>query len=308
MTAHTFEAADRRPELIALALRVGLGILFVIGGWNKLGQLLDPAREAAILAAYMGPKGYINAFFAQFLFAGPAGGWLTPWGFLTTLSAFELVSGLALIAGFLVRPLALLYGFLLWTFVMALPVVTTPGVEVTVKTFAAPAMLVQIRDIALSGISFVLFNLGPGAYSQDARLFGAAPQNRVGWENLGLLLRLSVAAPLIVGGIFAGLGPIPTFATAPWILLVIGVLLLAGGLGVRVAGAAVVAVMLWYIWTKVSADKSLIANLNGFKREFTFIAAGAVLAYAGGGAKFTLARGLEWVRALFGARPGTAGE
>ena len=31
-------------------------------------------------------------------------------------------------------------------------------------------------------------------------------------------------------------------------------------------------------------------NLNGFKREFAFLAAAAVLAYAGGGAKFTIDR------------------
>jgi uncharacterized membrane protein YphA (DoxX/SURF4 family) len=298
MTTLAQQPTDIRPDLTALALRVGLGLLFVIGGWNKLSQLIDPAREAGLVGKYMGSHGYINEFFAQYLFDG----WLTPWGFLTILSTFELLSGLALLAGLLVRPLALLYGFLLWTFVMALPVVTTPGVEVTVETFTAPAMLVQIRDIALSGMMFVLFNLGSGALSVDARLFGsAALETKAAWENLGLLLRLSIAAPLVVGGLFGGLGPVPTFATPRWILFPLGVLL-GLGVGVRVLGAVVAAVMLWYIWTKTSLDKSLIANLNGFKREVAFLSAGGVLAYAGGGPKYTLLAAVEWTRAFLATR------
>lgn len=296
------QPTDIRPDLTALALRVGLGAVFVIGGWSKLGQLIDPARQAGLVGNYMGPHGYINEFFAQYLFTGPLGELLTPWGFLTVLSTFELLSGLALLAGLLVRPLALIYGFLLWTFVMALPVVTAPGVEVTVETFTAPAMLVQIRDIALSGMMFVLFNLGSGALSVDARLFGsAALETKAAWENLGLLLRLSIAAPLVVGGLFGGLGPLPTFATPRWILFPLGVLL-GLGVGVRVLGAVVAAVMLWYIWAKTSVDKSLIANLNGFKRELAFLSAGGVLAYAGGGPKYTLMAAVEWMRAFLATR------
>jgi|OM-RGC.v1.029007504 hypothetical protein len=43
------------------------------------------------------------------------------------LSVFELVSGLLLIVGLVVRPLSLAYAFLLWSFVVALPVMTAPG-------------------------------------------------------------------------------------------------------------------------------------------------------------------------------------
>jgi uncharacterized membrane protein YphA (DoxX/SURF4 family) len=88
---------------------VGIGLVFVIGGWNKLSQLIDPAREAAIVAAYTRPHGYINVFFTDYLFSGAFGEWLTPWSFLTLLSTFELVSGLALITGLLVRSLALIW-------------------------------------------------------------------------------------------------------------------------------------------------------------------------------------------------------
>jgi len=54
----------------ATILRIGLGLVFVIGGYNKLSQLLDPDRTAAIVGSYTGGKGYINEFFMNYLFAG----------------------------------------------------------------------------------------------------------------------------------------------------------------------------------------------------------------------------------------------
>lgn len=280
--------AYNRPEIWALVLRVGLGCVFIIGGWFKLSKLLSAEHQAAIVAKYMSPHGYINQFFADYLFTGQFGDWLTPWFFLSALSTFELLAGLALVAGFLVRPLSLIFAFMMWSFVFALPVATAPGMTITVDTFTTPAMLVQSRDIALSGMMFVLFNLGPGAYSADEKLFGPYPDAQTtNWDNLGLLLRLSIAVPFLVGGAFAGLPAIKTFGTAGWILLPIGILL-ASGLAVRPVGIAVAAIMVYYIGSKISLEASLVINLNAFKREVAFLAAGAVLAIAGGGHKFTL--------------------
>ena len=280
---------------VALLLRIGLGSVFVIGGWSKLSQLLDPARSEAIVALYTGPKGYINTFFLEYLF-GPSS-WLSPWGFLTTLSTFEFISGVALLAGFLVRPLALLYGFLLWTFVFSLPVVLTPGVAVAEKTYLAPALLVQIRDITLSGLMFILFNLGSGAYSLDARLMGsAAKQPTANWEHLGLLLRLSLAATLLVGGFFAGMANIKTFGMPALLMIAAGVAMLVDHRAARVAGGVLVAMMLIYILGKISFEKSLIANLNAVKREFAFVAAGLVLAIRGGGQLYTVPSFIERAR------------
>lgn len=276
-----------RPDTMALGLRLGLGAVFVIGGYNKLAQLIDPATQGAILGRYLGPLGYINGFFSELLFQGPLGSVITPWGFLTTLSTFELVGGVALIVGLAVRPLALVYGFLLWSFVMALPVATAPGI-VAPDTYTSPALLVQARDVALSGLMFVLFNLGAGARSLDGWLIGAgATAKTANWDNLGLLARFSLAAPLLIGGMFAGLDHIHTFQ-APAVLLVgLGAAVL-GGMQVRVAALGVAFVMLAFAAQSVDFDRSLIANLNGVKREFALFAAAAVLARFGGGAKFTL--------------------
>ncbi len=271
---------------IALWLRLGLGAVFVIGGWSKLSQLLDPAQASAIVEQYVGPAGYINAFFLDYLFTGLPGSLFTPWGFLTLLSSFELLSGLLLLAGLLVRPLALIYAFLLWSFVFSLPVVTTPGVETELETYTSPALFVQVRDIALSGMMFVLFNLGAGRFSVDAALGRSLPPAPgTDPEAIGLLLRLSLAAPLLVGGFFAGMANIQSFALYAPLLIIAGMSLVAG-VGLRLLAAVSFAGMSWYMLGKISADNSLIANLNGFKREFALATGYAVLGWFGGGSRF----------------------
>lgn len=282
----------------ATLLRVGLGLVFVIGGISKLSQLLDPQRMANIVGNYTGGKGYINDFFLSYLFS--EGSWITPWGFLTTLSTFELFSGMALVAGLMVRPLALIYAFLLWTFVFSLPVVTTPGVESPVATYTSPAMFVQIRDIALSGFMFALLAMGSGRYSLDSKILSnGVNTDNISWHHMGLLLRLSLAAPLIIGGMFGGFANIATYATAQPILLVLGALLLLG-VKARVAAAATFCVMLWFIATKVNLDKTLIANLNGFKREFAMLAVSAILAARGAGNAYTPTDVINRVRYALG--------
>lgn len=272
---------------VALYLRTGLGLVFIIGGLSKLSQLLNSATHDGMVASYMGTSGYINALFQEYLFTGTLGQMISPSGFLTLLSSFEFLSGVALVAGFLVRPLSLLYGFLLWSFVIALPTMTVPGVAFEAETYTAPAIFVQIRDIALSGMMFVLFNLGAGPYSIDGRQVTNAPAGDP--QLLRLLLRFSLALPFIVGGFFGAFASVNDFATVQWLLAGVGLLLLLGpDQSVRVAGAAVVVVMVWYLAQKFSFDKSLIANLNGIKRELALMAAGASLTLVGGGERFTL--------------------
>lgn len=274
-------------DLIALFLRIGLGTVFIIGGTYKLGLLLDSSTTQAMVDNYMSTSGYINALFQEFLFTGSLGNVITPFGFLTALSAFELISGIALVIGLMVKPLSLFYAFLLWTFVIALPTMTVPGVEISEKTYTSPAIFVQIRDIALSGMMFVLFNLGAGLKSVDGRF--NIPSKSVNWDQLGLLLRLSLAATMIVAGIFGGFAKVPNFNTADILLTLTGLVLVFGNQTmIRAAGGSVVLIMAWYMIYKLNFDNSVIKNLNGFKREFALMAGGLALAYIGGGSKYTL--------------------
>ncbi len=268
----------------ALWLRVGLGTVFIIGGISKLSLLLNSATHQGMVDNYMGSSGYINALFQEFLFSG---GWLTPGFFLTSLSAFELISGVMLVAGLMVRPLALFYAFLLWSFVFSLPTQTVPGIDIGVKTYTSPALFVQVRDITLSGVMFVLYNLGAGRASLDHR-FNQYSSGIQDWDKLGLLLRLSLGVCLLVGGFFAGFANIQSFKVPGLLLIVSGLLLVFGSPRVVAgAGAAVMAIMVWYIVQKLNLDKSVIANLNGVKREFALLAMAWVLVRLGGGSHYT---------------------
>lgn len=270
-------ASQTHLAQVALALRIGLGALFVVGGVNKLSKLLSPAASDQIVASYTSTTGYINEFFMAFLFAPGAA--LTPWSFLTALSTFELVTGIMLLAGLLVRPVALIYAFLLWTFVIALPVVTTNGVDPGVRTYMAPAILVQIRDIALSGFMFVLYGLGSGLRSLDYRLFGPeALQPVMSWPVASLLLRLSVAVVLIVGGLFAGMPSIKTYFEPGLLLVAIALAVLWGGTATRYAAGVVCGVLFVYMLGKIGIDKGLIGSLNAIKRELALFAGAFVLA------------------------------
>ena len=195
-----------------------------------------------------------------------------------------------LVAGLLVRPLSLIWALVLWSFVISLPVVTTPGVDPLATTYTSPALLVQMRDVALSGLFFMLYNLGSGRLSLDEKLHtGSAILEKninKSWNEMGLLLRVSLALPFLVAGFFHGLDHIQTFKLPALISLVLGVGILFG-IQTRIIGSAVVLAMVYYIFQKLNIDKSVIANLNGFKRELGLLAAGIVLLHAGGGSHYT---------------------
>jgi len=148
-------------DQIALILRLGVGLVFLAGGLAKLSRLLVPSAQADLVNLYVSPAGYINQFFFDYLFVdGVLSTFMTPWFFLTSLSALELVAGVALLVGIGVRAFSLIFAFLCWTFVIALPVVNATGFDIVTKTHTAPAILVMIRDIAISGILLVLYNIG----------------------------------------------------------------------------------------------------------------------------------------------------
>lgn len=283
----SLEYSIEQLKIAALILRIGLGAVFLIGGLSKLSQLLSASQHDLIVTTYLSPTGYINSFFQDWLFTGNLGNLINASQFLTALSTFELFSGIALILGLMVRPLAIIYGFMLWSFVISLPTLTVPGAEREVTTYFAPAILVQIRDISLSGLMFALFCLGAGKYSIDNLRFNNTPNPD--WNAYGLLMRLSLAFTLLVGGFFAGHQDIVSFSTNGLLLVILGGgLLLADGRYLKAFAGAAALVFIWHIYMKINLDKSLLANLNSFKREIGLLLASVVLMHLGGGRNFTL--------------------
>ncbi|WP_205743728.1 hypothetical protein [Grimontia sedimenti] len=69
---------------------------------------------------------------------------------------------------------------------------------------------------------------------------------------------------------------------------------------VKIAGGVVLAIMIWFMFTKLNVDKGVIANLNGVKREFALAAAGLVLMKLGGGERFTLIDLINRSKHVFG--------
>ena len=231
----------------AFILRIGLGLVFLAGGLAKLSKLLVPAKQEDMVNLYLSAGGYINQFFFDYLFHnGILSALMSPWLFLTALSMLEFIAGIALIIGLGVKFFSLLFALLCWSFVISLPVVNASGFEIVTKTHTAPAILVMIRDIALSGFLFILYNLGSGVWSLDEKIFGPQVKAKeVNWDALGLLLRVSLGLVFVVGGAFYGLENIKSFAPAI-ILLPIGIVLLFGN-GARYAGVAALFVIAWYM-------------------------------------------------------------
>lgn len=287
---NVFETAPARissaaADKAALILRTGLAAVFLTGGWWKLSRAIDPQRSDALIESYLASDGYINAFFYDYLFVGNSV-FMTPLAFMITLSAIELLAGFALLFGLFVRSLSFAFAFLMWTFVLALPVVTAGAPDEGFATHYSPALLVQIRDIGLSGMFFCLLALGSGRFSLDRTLFGRgyAPEV-VNMDNIGLLLRLSVAATFLVGGFFAGYGHIKSFVDVPLLLILIGVML-ATGHAMRIAAGLAIAVVAYYSAASIDFDRSVLDNANAIKREFAFLAAGAILLLYQGGRRF----------------------
>ena len=179
---------------------------------------------------------------------------------------------------------------MLWSFVIALPVVTTNGVDPGVSTYMAPALLVQIRDVALSGIMFVLFGLGSGLRSLDVqgvRQRGRATDHELGCRPVCCCAcrRPSCSSS---AGPFAGMPNIKTFIEPGVVLFALGLMLLWGGRAARYAAGATCAVLLIYMLGKIGIDKGLLGSLNAVKREVALFAGAFVIAARGCGELWTV--------------------
>ena len=129
---------DRLSDTALLAARVLLASVFLMAGFGKLG-------DVAGFAGYMASGG-VPAFLA--------------WPVIL----FEILGGLALIAGFQTRAVALALG----AFCIASGVLYhfDPADQMQMTSF--------LKNVALAGGYLALAIAGPGRYALDARLGGRA--------------------------------------------------------------------------------------------------------------------------------------
>lgn len=136
MASPTVPAPAKLQTLAAPAGRVLLALIFVLAGW---GKLMDPA----------GTAGYIAS--------GGLPGWLV-WPTI----ALEMVGGLMIAAGVLVRPVALaLAGFTVLAGVLyhLVPGLGMEGFERMIQ------MIHMQKNLAIAGGLLLLTAFGPGAYA-----------------------------------------------------------------------------------------------------------------------------------------------
>lgn len=253
-------------------LRVALGVVFVLGG-VRIGFPAEGREELA--ASYVDPQsGWISPFFVEQIT-----GWLgmSVETFLQFQGYLEISLGLLLIAGVFTPVVAVVVGFMFWSFAVANPVVG----EIRLS-----------RDVALAGLCLALVVAGPGRWSVDGGIRGAASWFSERRDAALVVIRLSLAFTLLASAVFTGgvmanhlneTLPVP-------IVLALGVLLLAG-VAPRFAAAAFVMWMGVVIPVEIVAE-GLLGGLDSIKREIGLLAGAIVYAIAGSD-RWSLFRPLE---------------
>ncbi|WP_163832869.1 DoxX family membrane protein [Spartinivicinus ruber] len=273
-TGQTYQVAVMRTAFI---LRVGLGGWLVVEALIKFLGLLSPSQFADMLGFYLGAAGYINQFFQYFLFQSSWGHLFSPASLLALLAMVELVVGCSLIAGLAVRWNAMLTFFMLVFYVIALPVMTVPNIQLDVAVYTAPAPLVQIREVAMAIAAFVLYKLAPEAGRINVETNLEVMQKH--WYSLWGQLRYALILPLVVAALFGGFGHIPTLAAPAFLLAALGAALTVDSLKV-VKWAAWIAAMVFFHYALFMIDWSdnCLKNLYVIRREFGLVSISVALA------------------------------
>lgn len=248
-------------DILPTVLRCTLGLVFILGG-TKIGFPPDPE---ALAASYIDPQtGWIHPVVADFITVQLG---MSIASFLQIQGLVEILIGALLILGIFTTPVALIMGFMFWSFAVANPVLG----EIRLS-----------RDIALAGICVALAIAGPGRWSLDVQLRKVKAWFEERRDIVLVIIRLSLAFTLIASTLVT-VDPFvnPLNSTLP-IFMVLGLgLLLAFGILPRWTAGALMAWMLFVVINSLMA-KGLIAGLEGTKRElgimigsFTYFMAGA---------------------------------
>jgi uncharacterized membrane protein YphA (DoxX/SURF4 family) len=235
-------------------------VIFVVGG-IKLAFLGD---TTALVASYTDPaKGWIAPVFQEQITQRLG---LSVGVFLRSQGLLEIALGVLLILGLGTSLVALLIGLMFWSFTVANPVAG----EIRLS-----------RDLALMGCCFAVALSGTGAWSLDKRLWHRTSTFLPRRDGVLLLLRLSLAYPLVAAAVFSS-GPFanPLNTTVPVVVvLLIGVLLAAGVYPRWVAGL----LGLWMVYVVAASmlTQGAYFGLDAAKRELGLLVASLVYALLG---------------------------
>ncbi|MBI4382365.1 MAG: zf-HC2 domain-containing protein [candidate division NC10 bacterium] len=254
-----------RLEALVTMLRVALGAIFVIGGL----KLVHPAAfgipgQEALALKFLDPEmGYISPFIAAKII-GTLGVRIST--FLLIQGWVEIVLGVLLVGGVGTRMVAMNMGLMFWAFTVASPLV---------------GQLRLSRDLALMGLSFAIAVTGADTWSLEGHWRGRRSQFADRRDVVLVLIRFSLAYPLIVSALFTG-GAFdnPLNGTLPrGLILLVGLLLAAGVLprGVML----LVALWMLFLLPATLATKGIFQGLDVVKREIGLFAASLAYLVAG---------------------------
>lgn len=253
------------PDHLLAILRIALGVVFVIGGFKLvLTPWIGVPDAQALVAQYTDPAtGYISPLFATKITETLG---LSIGTFLLIMGVMEITLGVMLGVGIFTPMVAVQMGLMLWAFTAANPVVGAIRLS---------------RDLALMGLCFAVALAGAGAWSLDGYWRRLPPLVR-GRRNVVLVIvRLSLAYPLLASAIFSGgVFENPLNTTLPGGIVFLLGLLLAAGLLARWVSLLLALWMLYLLPAHVAAE-GLFLGLNEVKREIGLLAASLV--YAGWG-------------------------
>lgn len=255
----------RRWDTGVGVLRVGLGLVFIIGGLKLVAPtLFGLAGREALAASFTDPTtGFIAPWLAERI-SGDLG--IAVSTFLFAQGIAEMILGLFLVAGVGTRMVALNAAVMFWLFTVAAP----------------EAGAVRLgRDVALAAVAVALVGTGGGRGSFDWRR-AKRPEPPAPRRDLALLLiRLGLAYTLLTAGVFTG-GNFDNLlnTTLPVPLVVLLGLTLAAGVGPRWVMIPV-AVWLVYLLPTELADHQLFSGLDTVKREIGLSVAALLYIAAG---------------------------
>lgn len=253
------------PDSLMTLLRSVLGLIFVIGGLKLVAPTLFGILDHQALAkSFTDPaKGWISPFFVQQItdvLGIPISTFLYIQGWI------EMLTGVAMISGFATPIVAVMMGLMFWSFTVASPVL---------------GQIRLSRDLALMGLCFATALAGSGRWSVDWAWRGLSSMFCERRDLVLLVIRLSLAFPLVTSALFTG-GVLDNHlnTTLPVALVLPMGILLAAGLGPR---WVMLLVGLWmlYVLPANLAAKGVYLGLDSIKRETGLLAASIVYFLAG---------------------------